>query len=617
MPSTFFGLNIASSAMSAFQTAVNTTANNVANVQTEGYSKQVANREAGGALRVWQRYGTIGTGVITTSITSARSVYYDTKYWENQASLGFYNTKVNFLNQIENYFEDEEDVSQGFTTIFSNLFNQMNELSSNAGDENVRQNVISQAQIFTSYFHDVGEGLNRIQEDCNEQIKVLVDTINSCAEKIAALTKQINSIEIQGGTANELRDQRAMVMDELAEIVPVSAIEAPVANSNYPDMYTGGTTYVVKLDGQTLVDSYEYRTLSCVARENKINQTDVDGLYNIIWTDTEMNFNATATSMEGSLKGLFEIRDGNNAENFQGRVTESAGMSVTIKPSTMTTVESMSLASSGTLTIKNKAYNYTSFEAEVNDEGEIVSYTFTLEKGIDADASAGILGRSVSAGTVVDFMGIPYYMAQMSEFIRSFAGRFNAYQQSGEDLNGDPMGSFFIATKFDGTEYDFSDHKVSTDGKTDSANSIITSTSDSYYQLTALNFNVADASLRDSAIFSTTASVSGGKIDAHEIIDKMLCLQEDDKLFRGGSASGFLKCIISDISIDTSECQIFQTNFTEICDTITNQRLSISGVDEDEEALDIVKFQNAYNLSAKMVQCMSEIYDKLINETGV
>lgn len=617
MPSTFFGLNIASSAMSAFQTAVNTTANNVANVQTKGYSKQVANREAGGALRVWQRYGTIGTGVVTTSITSARSTYYDTKYWENQASLGFYETKVNFLNQIENYFEDDEADSPGFTTIFSNLFNQMNELSSAAGDENVRKNVISQAQIFTSYFHDVAEGLNRIQEDCNEQIKVLVDSINSCSEKIAALTKQINSIEIQGGTANELRDQRAMVMDELAQIVPVSAEEAPVSNSNYPDMYTGGTTYIVKLDGQTLVDTYEYRTLSCVTRENKVNQTDVDGLYDIVWSDTKMNFHVNATSMDGSLKGLFEIRDGNNAENFQGTVTKTTASTITVKPSTMTTVESMSLAADGVLTIKNKEYNYTGFKAEVDENGNVVSYTFTLEKGLDSSTSAGILGRSAAAGKSVDFMGIPYYMSQMSEFIRSFAGRFNAYQQSGEDLNGNPMGSFFVATKYDGTEYDFSDQKVGTDGVTDGKNSIISSTSDSYYQLTALNFNVADASLRDSSLFSTTASVSGGKIDAHEIIDQMLSLQEDVKLFRGGSASGFLKCIISDISIDTSECQIFQTNFTEISETITNQRLSISGVDEDEEALDIVKFQNAYNLSAKMVQCMTEIYDKLINETGV
>lgn len=617
MPSTFFGLNIASSAMSAFQVAVNTTANNISNVQTEGYTKQVANREASTALRVYQRYGTIGTGVTTTSITSIRSEYYDKKYWNNQSSLGYYDNKIYYLNQIEDYFEDDEEVSQGFSTIFSNMFNQLNELSSNAGDENVRKNFISEAQIFTSYFQDVANGLTRIQKELNDQVKTLTESINSSAEKIASLTKQINVIELQGGTANELRDQRALVIDELSAIVPITVEESPVTNSNDPDMYLGGTNYIVKLDGQTLVHNYDYTTLTCVARENKVNQTDIDGLYDIVWTDTGMNFNMNATSMDGSLKALFDIRDGNNAENFQGRVTEVTGSSVTVKPTTMTTVESMTMASEGVITINNKKYNYTGFTAELDANGKITSYTFQVDANMDLAEMNSLLAKSAQIGTSVDCMGIPYYMGQMSEFLRSFTERFNAYQQSGVDLNGDSMGSFFVALKYDGTEYDFSDQSVSIDGVTDPEKTVISSTSDSYYQLTALNFIVADASVRDSTIFSTTVDVSGEKVDAHDIVDAMLKLQNDVALFRGGSAADFLQCIYSDISIDTQEAQIFQENFTDIASAITTQRLSISGVDEDEEALDIVKFQNAYNLASRMIQCMSELYDKLINETGV
>lgn len=617
MPSTFFGLNIASSALSAFQTAVNTTANNISNVQTEGYTKQVANREASGALRVYQKYGTIGTGVTTTSITSVRSTYYDTKYWENQSSVGMYTMKLNFLNQIENYFKDEEADEPGFSTIFTSMFNQLNELTSNAGDENVRKNFISEAQIFTSYFHDVSNGLLKIQKDCNDQIKTLVESINSSAEKIASLTKQINAVEIQGGTANELRDQRALIIDELSEIVPVTAVESPVTNSNYPDMYTGGTNYIVKIDGQTLVNSFEYTTLSCVSRENQVWQTDAEGLYDVVWTDTGMNFNMNADSMDGSLKALFDIRDGNNEENFQGRITSATSSSITIKPSTMTTVETMCMASEGIITIKNKEYYYEDFTAEVDENGKVLSYTFHIDANMDANEINNIRGGYAEIGDKIDAMGIPYYMSQMSEFLRSFTERFNAYQKGGVDLNGDPMGSFFVAKKYDGSEYDFSDQSVNTDGVTDGAKSVISSVSDSYYQLNALNFNVADASVRDSSIFATTTDVSGEKIDAHDIIDEMLKLQSDVKLFRGGTADDFLQCIISDISIDTEEAKIFQGNFTDIASAITNQRLSISGVDEDEEALDIVKFQNAYNLASRMIQCMSELYDKLINETGV
>lgn len=89
------------------------------------------------------------------------------------------------------------------------------------------------------------------------------------------------------------------------------------------------------------------------------------------------------------------------------------------------------------------------------------------------------------------------------------------------------------------------------------------------------------------------------------------------KVRRGGGADDFLQCMISDISVDTQKATIFQKNYSNISSAIDKQRMSISGVDKDEEAIDLVKFQNAYNLSSKMVSVLAEIYDKLINETGV
>lgn len=617
MPSTFFGLNIASSAMNAFQVAVNTTANNISNVQTEGYSKQVANRQASEGIRVYQKFGMAGTGVTTESITSLRSVYYDTKYWNNQASVGNYNTKLTYLNQIENYFIDDGETQPGFSTIFANMFNQMNALTSDAGNIDRRKNFVSETQSFASYFHDVAADLQDLQKDCNEQISSLVQRINASTQKIASLTKQINTIELENGMrANELRDQRALIIDQISEIVPVSVEESPITNSNYPDMYLGGTNYIVKLDGQTLINNYDYKTLTCVPRENKVNQTDADGLYDIVWSDTGMKFNVNAKSMNGSLRALFDVRDGNHAENFQGEVLSATNKFIKIKPSTMTTVESMTMAAEGVITIKNKEYYYSGFTAELDENGKVISYTFEMEQSMETSAAAAVIGKSAQIGASVEAMGIPYYMAQMSEFLRCFSGRFNAYQKGAMDLNEDEMGAFFVATGFDGTEYSFNQHTVGKDGVT-SQDSVISSSSDCYYQLTAFSFNVADAIVRDPSKFATSMDVTGDKVDAHEIIDEMLKLQNEIKLFRGGSASDFLHCIYTDISVDTNEAEIFQKNFNDIASAITTQRLSISGVDEDEEALDIVKFQNAYNLAARMVQCMSEMYDKLIQETGV
>lgn len=164
MPSTFYGLTIAGSGLNSFQTAVNTTANNIANVQTEGYTRQVANRKQAESLRVYARYGTTGSGVTTTSITQIRDAYYDVKYWENNSSLGLYEKKLYYMNQIEEYFKDD-DSSKGFTTILNSMFNNLESLAGAPGDLDRRKTFISSCQDFATYFNSVSIGLNQIQTD--------------------------------------------------------------------------------------------------------------------------------------------------------------------------------------------------------------------------------------------------------------------------------------------------------------------------------------------------------------------------------------------------------------------------------------------------------------------
>lgn len=103
------------------------------------------------------------------------------------------------------------------------MFNDLDTLKNNAGDVNTCQQFIGSAQNFATFFNSVASGLGDIQNNANEEIKSTVQNINSIAEKIASLNHQINVIEIQGGYANELRDQRALLIDELSKIVPTEA----------------------------------------------------------------------------------------------------------------------------------------------------------------------------------------------------------------------------------------------------------------------------------------------------------------------------------------------------------------------------------------------------------
>lgn len=616
MASTFFGLTIASSGLSAYQAALNTTANNISNVQTEGYTRQVTNRQASDAIRVYQKYGTAGTGVTVTSITQTRNSYYDSKYWFNQSSLGLYEVKLGYLQQIENYFIDD-DSNDGFTTIFNKMFNALDALKDNASDSSTRSQFISTAQNFCTYFNSVATGLSQIQDDCNQEIKSTVDNINSIAEKIALLNKQINVLEVQGGYANELRDQRALLIDELSAIVPVTVSEVPVTNSNDPDMQTGANYYTVKVNGETLVSTYDYETLTCTARTNKVNQSDNDGLYDIQWTSTGNKFNISSSSMSGSLKGLFEIRDGNNAENFRGTITATStsavnGTKITVTNPSINDINAISMAEEGIITINNRDYNYTGFTFETDADGNVTSYTFTLQDTLTEAEVSKMNGSQAKVGESIDTMGIPYYMSQMNEFLRSFCSMFNDILLDGEDLNGlkTDYYSFFTSQNNQGTEYVYG----STDsykGRTD-----LSASSQSYYKITASNIMVSNTCQKDPTKLATTTDIDNG-VDAYDIVEKLAKLKSDTVVFRSGYADDFLSCIYSDISVDAQECQIFYTNYNNISETIDTYRTSIAGVDQDEEALDLVRFQNAYNLSSKMVSILAEVYDKLIQETGV
>ena len=608
MPSQFFGLTIASSGLSAYQAALNTTANNISNEQTKGYSRQAANLSASDALRVNAKYGSMGSGVTVNSIKQIRSEYYDTKYWQNQASLGLYETKLGYLEQIENYFIDD-DTEKGFSTILNKMFNSLDTLTHPAGDTNVRQQFISDAQSFMTYFNSVATGLGQIQDSVNEEIKSTVENINAIGKKISLLNKQINVIEVQGGYANELRDQRALLIDELSSIVPTEVSEVPVTNSKHPDMQTGANYYTVKINGQKFVDTYEYSELTCVARKNTINQSDREGMYEIVWADTGNSFKAGSDSSSGSLKALFDIRDGNNSENFRGSIKGVTAGTITISNPSITNVNAMTMPAEGVLTIDGKNYNYTDFTFTTDADGNVKEYTFTLENRLSSDQQAKLDGKQASIGESIDAMGVPYYLAQMNEFLRNFAGSFNDIMNSADakDLNGNSTDyfSFFTGTHTKtGEEYVLSN----------AAGVYSAKASNSYYQLTCGNACVSNIAVKDPTTIATTTTNAA---DAYDLVEKMLKLKSDTELYRGGGADDFLECMYSDISVDSQKSKIFQKNYSNISNAIDKQRMSVSGVDKDEEAIDLVKFQNAYNLSSKMVSVLAEIYDKLINETGV
>ena len=617
MPSTFFGLEIASSGLRAANAALNTTANNISNTNTEGYSRQEVVQEAMNPLRVFATYGCAGAGVNTLAIERIREQFYDNKFRQNETKLGEFDTKAYYCKMIEEYLTD--DGKTGFSSIFDQVEAALQNLANDPNNTSIKRSFISTVKSLTDYFNNMYGDLQNLQADVNDEIKIRVDHINSIAQDIATVNKQINTIEMTGTIANELRDKRDVLIDELSAIVDVDVEESPIYDQFGND--TGATRCIVRIaGGQVLVDMNDYNQLMCVARssDEKVNQTDIDGLYDIRWTNG-IDFGLYNESMGGELKGLIQMRDGNNGEYFNGTATNIAyngrTSRVTISasaPYLQNMIQCKLSDTGGIINIGDQLYYFTDWTYDGDGK-----YTFTIDNEKSDQALTAVkTNRQAVISQDVNYQGVPYYMAQMNEWIRDFAQKVNAIFTEGLTGDGEDAGILFTGT------YPNHTGEYREDELNDSRHN-----GKRYYYLTAGNITVIDALMKDASLLGTRENVDSDTTDGVEQdgveqnnqVRKVISMISDTNQFsfRGRDAGGFLECVLSDAMLNAKNADTFYATYLSLESNIDNQRLSISGVDEDEEAISLIKYENSYTLASKMISVLTEVYDRLILQTGV
>lgn len=689
MPSTFFGLNIAVSGMSTYNAGLTTTGHNISNVKTRGYSRQIVEQSAKEAVSLRTSYGMIGSGVNATAVVSSRSDYYDAKYWMCCSNVGKYDIESFYLSSIEDYIYPEDETAGSITNSLDKFFSHLKYLTTSSMDKTIRSEVAGFADTLTYYVRDVGIKLQRLQADVNTEIEATVDMINSYAEQIASLTQQINTLEVYGDRANDLRDQRAVILDDLSLLADITVTEKAPADGN------GFNQFIVNLGGGVLVDTTRYNTIETYGRQSKINQNDAVNLYELKWSNGQ-DFNSHSTILGGKLQGLFELRDGNNAENFKATLTgvQTTGdvTKLQLTSDIYSSVNASNLAKldlpakDGVLTIGNVDFEYESFTATVAADGTY-TYTFTLkEKQGQAtlDRLNNIMQgddrelKQAKAGDSIAFRGIPYYMSQLDEFIRTFSANFNTLQNQGYDLYGNLGKDLFLATSITSGEehnmteflYNKSDdfyyldglkvfdtnkrNAYQRDGYTfeaitgqanyynlkdkdgnfvekiywpqDDKNIFSFNSADpdgsttSYYTMNILNFRASKDIVADGGLLACSAENTEGLAGWEESknLDKMLALQTDNSMFKQGDPGSFMNVLCTAVlGVDSDRVTDAAENALNILESVDHRRTSIIGVDEDEEGRNLIEYQNLLHYQYRVLSVMNEVLDKLINGTAV
>ena len=259
------------------------------------------------------------------------------------------------------------------------------------------------------------------------------------------------------------------------------------------------------------------------------------------------------------------------------------------------------------------------FRSFETDEDGNTYYTFKLSEDKSKNPQmlrSSAVGNSAKVGEQVNYQGIPYYLEQMNEWVRDYSYNFNKIYgvENATDYNGNTHeGDIFFTgdNTAAGGQYNLK-------GASLFNKSYDTSTGTGYFMLTAGNFNVEKSIQNDASTLAThTGEVDG--VAKYDIIDNLkdLSTNKDKMTFRGNNAASFLICLMGDSGLNAQSANNFQEIYASIEESVANSRFSISGVDSDEEAANMIKFQNAYNLASKMISILNECYDRLITQTGI
>jgi flagellar hook-associated protein 1 FlgK len=239
-------LSTARSALLAHQTAMEVVGHNIANAETPGYSRQDVHLVPGEPQRL--TIGNIGTGVSLRDVARSRDALLDQNVRAQSAPDAEFGTRSRLLARIESILGEPSD--QGLASAFDAFWNSWSDLASRPANAGARTVVQQRAIALTTRFNSFASQLDTLAADTRSQVVDTVAQANRLATQIASINPRIVAAEAGGHTANDLRDERDRLIDELGALVPVTVIDR-----------TDGSNQVM-IGGRPLVDGSVARSLS-------------------------------------------------------------------------------------------------------------------------------------------------------------------------------------------------------------------------------------------------------------------------------------------------------------------------------------------------------------------
>lgn len=610
MGSTFGGLNTLVRGLYANQVSLNTTGHNISNANTEGYSRQRVNLVTTLPQKVYGGNGSyqLGTGVDIRSITRSRDTFVDRQMWQESASLGYGEATYNLLSRVEGVFA--EPTNTGIQTVLNKFWTSWQNLSTNASNESVRTAVRQRGVELVDAIQHSTQQLKDMVKDINSTLEIKVDQVNQITSEIAALNKQVALVEVGGKDhANDLRDRRDYLTDQLSKLMKINVFEDKDGNYN---INSGNLTLVSIAESATLDTTMDKGSSTFTYYGIEVNK--------IIIAENSMlgSRGKDANFIGGEISGLLESRDSTDTgvRSYLDQVdtisqfllkdfneVHKAGYGTDDSTGTLFFGDQANAANYADSTWKPADYKG-GWIAQLTVNSDLFNPADGLQK-IAAKTQPGTLKVTPSDASAGALAVNGSYTGPGDQTYRV---RIDSVDASGNVLKA--------SYSLDGTTW--------TEAKQDTTvtsfpyafklnNGVIVSIETSTNNTGGTTATPPDYTMADTYTFMPTQGNASG--DNAILMGNRLKTDKRDLLGKA-SLDSYYNALTGTLGVQVQNAERLVDNQTTLITQITNWRESTAGVNMDEEMSDMIRFQKGYAAASRVVTAIDEMLDKLINGTG-
>ncbi len=608
----FNSLGIGYSGLQTAQSGINTTSNNISNANTEGYSRQRISQKVNAPIH--NIPGDVGNGVRVESISRAHDEFVYGRLKNSEAQLSYSKFMEKTLQEITTYSPDLENL--GIAKDLKDFFSSWSDVAQNPTDESQKIVLFQSMNSLTQNLNQADTNLTNLQNRLNDEFKAGISKVNQIASEIAELNRGISKVESTNSSsanANDLRDQRDQLELELSKMLNIEVSKGAVKTEYGAtfDRTDSGTDYNINVGGFNLVDGVNTHPLRA---ENGVNDTRVNSVYYIDHNQRQVDI--TGYIRSGELGAVLDLR-GDRIDS-QGRAVNSKIQDYIddLDTFTNTLIQKVNSIYASSAVDKISTDDFVDF----NQSNKLINYSGIKEGSFDVVVYDNLGEKVATRSITIDSNTSLSLNSDGTVNPNSIIEQFNKNSDDNLDNDGtNDLDDLFEASMVG--------DKLRFLPKTDANFTIaIVDNETNFAGATGMNKLFSGNSARtislDPSIKNNPSNIASFKapIDGNsDLANDMVALQYEELTFEKFDGTvmkqnieSFYRYSSSRVASDANQATTNKDAALVLNKTISDEMKSVSGVDMDEELVNLMKYQTAYQANAKVITAVDKMIDTLL-----